>query len=52
MRTATTSRAKLTKKIAVNNVTSQEASEVLEKTLEYYLFYQNNSSPLLRYKEI
>ena len=34
MRTATTSRVSLTKKIAINNVTNQEASEVLEKTLE------------------
>lgn len=33
MRTATTSRVNLTKKIAINNVTNQEASEVLEKTL-------------------
>ena len=33
MRTATTSRANLTKKIVINNVTNQEASEVLEKTL-------------------
>jgi len=34
MRTATTNRANLTKKIAINNITNQEASEVLEKTLE------------------
>ncbi len=34
MRTATTNRANLTKKIAINNITNQEASAVLEKTLE------------------
>jgi integration host factor subunit alpha len=34
MRTATIGRANLIKKIAINNVTNQEASEVLEKTLE------------------
>lgn len=34
MRTKTTNRANLIKKIAVNNASSQEASEVLEKTLE------------------
>ena len=34
MRTTTIGRADLIKRIAINNVTKQEASEVLEKTLE------------------
>lgn len=34
MRTKTINRANLVKRISITNVTSQEASEVLEKTLE------------------